>query len=84
MNIGGKQRDPSYLSCHLGGTIQLRCIGEVSYLSDRTYRFFVIRSNPVRAIREGAELPDDLDHAKGYLSSSPPDYDAADALRKTC
>ena len=34
----------------------------------------------VRAIREGAELPYYLDHAKGYLSSSPPDYDAADAL----
>ena len=34
----------------------------------------------VRAIREGAELSYYLDHAKGYLSSAPPDYDAADAL----
>jgi tetratricopeptide (TPR) repeat protein len=34
----------------------------------------------VKAIREGTELPYYLDHAKGYLSSSPPNYDAADAL----
>ena len=34
----------------------------------------------VRSIGEGAELSYYLDHAKRYLSSSPPDYDAADAL----
>jgi tetratricopeptide (TPR) repeat protein len=34
----------------------------------------------VKAIREGAELSYYLDQARKYLSSSPPNYDAADAL----
>ena len=34
----------------------------------------------VKAIGEGTELSYYLDHAKKHLSSSPPNYDAADAL----